>query len=68
MAEWRPLDTLPREGRFLLAVYAPTSWAYWVSTVDLRAEESERSRAMKLRYARAWMPLPEPPQPEPIDV
>lgn len=61
MSEWRPLCTLPREGRFLIAVFAPTSWTYWVSTVDLKADDPERIREAKLRYARAWMPMPEPP-------
>lgn len=61
MSEWRPIDTAPKSGKFLVAVYAPTNWSYWVSTVNLHEEDGPRLREMRLKYARAWMPMiPEP--------
>ena len=58
---WRPMDSCPAKGEFLVATYAPTNWSYSVQTVVLQPELPARHREMQLRYARAWLPLPEPP-------
>lgn len=58
---WQPMETLPMAGKFLLATYAPTNWAYWVNTVVLHAEDPPRLRETRIRYARAWMHMPKEP-------
>lgn len=61
MVTWQPMETAPREGKILIAEYAPTNWAYWVNTVVLTPALGPRRRELQLRYARAWMyPPPEP--------
>lgn len=58
---WKPLSTLPKEGKFLLARYAPTNWQYWVETEPFYLNEPPRLRENKLRYARAWDEMPPEP-------
>lgn len=58
---WQPIETAPRDGKFLVAQYAPTSWAYHVTTVHIPEGDYEHYREGRLRYARAWRPLPAPP-------
>ncbi len=58
---WRPIATAPTSGKILVASYAPTNWAYFVSTVHLHPEMSPRHRENQLRYARAWQPMPDEP-------
>ena len=60
-SNWQPMEMAPKEGKFLVAKFAPTSWEYWVTTVHMREEYKPRHREMMLMYARAWMPLPPPP-------
>lgn len=60
--KWRPMETAPKEGKFLVAEYAPTNWAYWPKTVSLRSDDPPRHRETLLKNARAWMPLPAPPR------
>lgn len=58
---WQPIETAPHEGKFLVAMYAPTNWAYHVATVVVYPE-MPRVREQRLRYCRSWMPMPpEPP-------
>lgn len=60
---WQPLSTAPRDGKFLVAKYAPTNWAYSIETVQTNSNMPPRHRAIQLRYARAWQPmLDEPPE------
>ena len=62
MSEWRPVSTLPSDaGKVLLALYTPTNWAYWVVMAIFLKTDTLRMREVKLKYARAWMPIPEPP-------
>ena len=60
--DWQPIATLPQQGHFILAYYAPTRWAFYAATIRFYAEDTPRLRAMRLRYVRAWAPAPaEPP-------
>jgi hypothetical protein len=64
MSEWQPIETAPRSGKFIVASRAPTNWAYRVNTVVLHAEDGERLREFRLKYATHWMPmLPDPYSP-----
>ncbi len=61
MSEWQDISTAPHSGKFLVAMYAPTSWAYYVDTVVVY-QEMPKVREQRLRYCTHWMPmLPEPP-------
>lgn len=60
--EWQPISTAPHEGKFLVAEYAPTNWAYSVKTVRIIEGLSPRLRQIQLQYARAWMPYPPEPK------
>ena len=63
MTEWKPIATIPTNGRFLVAKYAPTNWAYHIQSISLCEDLHPRQREMYLKYARAWMDAPpEPPQ------
>ena len=62
MTEWQPIETAPKEGKFLVASYAPTNWAYTVLTVVVYEDMPKRLREIRLQYATAWMPLPPPPE------
>lgn len=62
--QWRPMSTLPPEGRVLLAIYAPTSWVYTVHSRHFDVRDPARARELAIRYARAWMPAPEEPPEE----
>ena len=59
---WRSLDTAPKTGTFLVAQYAPTNWSYYVATVRIPEGMGDRFRERQLLYARAWMPVPAPPE------
>lgn len=59
--EWQDISTAPHEGKFLVAEYAPTNWAYYVKTVRIIEGMPERHRDIQLRYATHWMPYPPEP-------
>jgi len=60
--DWKPITTAPLTGKFLIAEYAPTNWAYSITTVCL-SRDNPRLREISLRYAAAWCEmLPEPPE------
>lgn len=60
---WRPLSSLPRAGKFLIAAYSSKRGTFWVRTVRIRPEDPPHTLETALRGARAWMPLmPEPPE------
>jgi len=61
MADWQTIDSVPKAGKFLIALFAPTSWNYWVGTVALHDTDTPRTREIKLKYATHWQPLPPPP-------
>lgn len=64
MSDWQSIETVPDDGKFLVATYAPTNWTYWVNTVVLHKEDGPRIREMRLKYARAWMLMPPEPSAE----
>lgn len=60
MDGWQDISTAPHEGKFLVAQYAPTNWAYRVNTVVVYPD-MPKVRVQHLRYCTHWMPmLPEP--------
>ena len=61
---WQGMESAPRNGRFMVANYAPTSWEYWPTAVAMHPELPDRHRELQLKYARAWMPLPPAPEQE----
>jgi hypothetical protein len=60
---WQPIKTIPQSGKFLVAVYRPTSWEYSINTVSLSENDADRHRVIKLKYARAWKLMPDEPDP-----
>jgi hypothetical protein len=59
---WQPMATLPLSGNVLLAKYAPTSWAYYVTSDLFYPDMPPKLREMRCRWAVAWAPIPpEPP-------
>lgn len=64
--KWLPIESHPKDGTpFLIAEYAPTSWAYHVRHVRplpyVKDANLARFLETSIRYARGWMPLPVPP-------
>ncbi len=59
--EWKPISTIPDEGKFILAIYAPTNWSLYVQSIRLDKAYGPRHKELQLRYARAWDYMPEEP-------
>lgn len=61
MVQWRKIETLPKSGKFILAEYGPTNWAYIVTTRLFHEDDTKRMRELKIRYARGWAEMPQEP-------
>lgn len=81
MHPWQPIETAPKDGTRILACVGPPvtipppdyEWAYAPTTVSWRTYHPNAtgkacwrdSSGVKTDRIRWWMPLPEPPSPEP---
>lgn len=60
--QWRPIQTAPDEGRFLIARRAPEAERLAVQQLELPPACPAEQRDRALQAAEAWAPLPEPPR------
>ncbi len=59
--DWRPISTLPKEGKVLLGGRFPTNWAWYVTTRHFYGYETETHLRTMLKYFTHWKPVLDEP-------
>jgi len=59
---WKPIRDIPEKGKFVVASYAPTNWAYHIRTINLHG--IQKHNEMLTKYCVAWDYMPEEPSQE----